>query len=107
MKFFLFLGETSAGKSTLINLLIGQKVLQTGNLPTTGKITRIRDSETMKIQSYSKNETLLKEVEVPNVKKLRKIIADLTVISRRSFIVSDLYVVDAYLPVPILKVTYY
>ncbi|XP_052085101.1 uncharacterized protein in xynA 3'region-like [Mytilus californianus] len=96
-------GETSAGKTTLINQLIGKKVFVTGNLATTGKITRIRDSETIKIKCFTKEETLKEEKEVDDIKKLRSIIEKLTEIQIASQDGQDKYFVDVYLPVPILK----
>lgn len=107
IKLLLFLGETSAGKTTLINQLIGKKVFVTGNLATTGKITRIRDSETIKIKCFTKEETLKEEKEVKDIKKLRSIIEELTKIQISSQDGQDQYFVDVHLPVPILKVQCY
>ncbi|CAC5373772.1 unnamed protein product [Mytilus coruscus] len=96
-------GKTSAGKTTLINQLVGKNVFVTGILPTTGKITRIRNSQTMKIRCYSKDETITKEKEVQDVKNLKSIIKNLSHIQMRSRYLPDIYFVDVYLPVPILK----
>uniref|UniRef100_A0A8W8NLK6 Dynamin N-terminal domain-containing protein n=1 Tax=Magallana gigas TaxID=29159 RepID=A0A8W8NLK6_MAGGI len=45
-------GETNAGKSTLINKLIGHDALTTGILETTGTIYRVMHSEKSKRISY-------------------------------------------------------
>lgn len=39
--YVVMLGETSSGKSTLINGLLGKKILPTGSVPTTGAITEV------------------------------------------------------------------
>lgn len=96
-------GETSAGKTTLINQLVGQKLFVTGNLATTGTITRIRNSEKMGIKCYLKDQTLMKEEEVQNVNDLEALIKGLTDIKEIPEDLKDIYYVDVYLPVPILK----
>lgn len=96
-------GETSGGKTTLINQLVGKKVFTTSNLAATGTITRIRDSEKMEIKCYLKDDTLKKEEEVQDVKKLKSVIRGLTDISKIPEDLKDIYYVDVYLPVSILK----
>lgn len=96
-------GETSAGKTTLINQLVKKKVFVTSNLAATGTITRIRDSEKMAVKCYTKDETLKKEEEVQDVKKLRSVIKGLTDISKIPEDLKDIYYVDVYLPVAISK----
>ncbi|CAG2190744.1 unnamed protein product [Mytilus edulis] len=93
-------GETSAGKTTLINQLVNKKIFATNSLAATGKITRIRNSESMKIKCYSKDETLLKEEDVQDEKELKSSIKRLTKIGDD---LKDIHFVDVYLPVPILK----
>ncbi|XP_071138510.1 bacterial dynamin-like protein [Mytilus edulis] len=96
-------GETSAGKSTLINQLVGNKVCTTGNCATTGKITRIRNSEKMEIKCYTKDDILKKQEEVKDVNKIKSIIRKLTDINKNPNDKQDIYYVDVNLPVPILK----
>ena len=43
---FVVAGEFNAGKSTLVNALFGQKVMEEGPVPTTDKITVLRHGET-------------------------------------------------------------
>ena len=59
-------GETSSGKSTIMNLLIGKDILQ---LPTkitasTTKICRIRNATELKIQTLDINEKKIKNMAV-------------------------------------------
>lgn len=44
-----FLGEVSAGKSSLVNLLIGRSILPVRQLATTATFCRLRNSEKRKI----------------------------------------------------------
>ncbi|XP_063437683.1 uncharacterized protein LOC134718824 isoform X2 [Mytilus trossulus] len=96
-------GETSAGKTTLINQLVKKKVFATSNLAATGTITRIRDSEKLAVKCYTKDETLKKAEEVADAKKLRSVIKGLTDISKIPEDLKDIYYVDVYLPVAISK----
>jgi ribosome biogenesis GTPase A len=61
-----FLGEFNAGKSTAINALAGQKLLETGHLPTTDAITvlthPLQDEEEL---SYSKDSLIHIELVHP------------------------------------------
>ncbi|CAC5416773.1 unnamed protein product [Mytilus coruscus] len=54
-------GETSAGKTTLLNLLVGENVFVTSNLAATGTVCRIRNSKSMSIKMYTKDERLIAE----------------------------------------------
>lgn len=62
--FFALLGQTSAGKSVLINLLLGEDILPWGHLQVTSTICEIRYGEHPKIVAHSKRgpttETFLK-----------------------------------------------
>lgn len=59
------LGETSSGKSTVINLLIGEhQVLPTKITPSTTKICRIRRNENYSIIAYGGNENYLQTWKV-------------------------------------------
>lgn len=60
----------------------------------------------MEIKCYLKDDTLKKEEEVQDVKKLKSVIRGLTDISKIPEDLKDIYYVDVYLPVSILKVKY-
>lgn len=60
----------------------------------------------MEIKCYSKDDTLIKEEEVQNFKTLRSIIRELDNISEIPGYLRNMYSVDVFLPVPILKVKY-
>lgn len=87
---FLFLGETSAGKTSLINQLVKEDILAVNNLPTTCKITRIRDSEKFELKCYSKDGTIKKIEEVKSVKKLKNVINKHTNINENPVDLTDI-----------------
>ncbi|XP_052084422.1 uncharacterized protein LOC127721667 [Mytilus californianus] len=72
-------------------------------MASTGKITRIRDSEKIEIKCYLKDETLKKEEHIQDIKKLRSIIKRFTDINTIPDDLKDIYFVDVHLPVSILK----
>lgn len=102
------LGEMKAGTSTLLNQLVRKNVIPTSTLPCTKPfpILRIRDSEKMEIKCYLKDDTLIKEEEVQNLKTLRSIIEGRHDICNISDDLKNIHYVDVFLPVPILKVKY-
>lgn len=59
--YVVMLGETSSGKSTLINGLLGTKVLPTGSIPTTGAITEVVISQEKKTPVFQK---ITKQAEI-------------------------------------------
>lgn len=58
-------GETSAGKSTLINKIIGEKILVRDPFQTTTKIYRIKHSDTYQLKMYQR------DVAEPTVQKFK------------------------------------
>jgi len=59
--YVVMLGETSSGKSTLINGLLGTKILSTGSVPTTGAITEIIVSQEQNTPAFEK---ITKQAEI-------------------------------------------
>lgn len=61
--YVVFLGETSSGKSTIINSFIKKKILPVSSIPTTGAITEIYfDNECEKIKYYAINQDATMEM---------------------------------------------
>lgn len=91
-------GETSAGKTTLINQLVGKDTFFTNNLAATGTLCRIRDSKSLSVQIHSKDHYTEEKVAA-NLDELASLLKQYTDIEN-----NPPEMIDVYLPVPILKV---
>lgn len=96
-----FKGETNAGKTTLINQLIGKDVFFTTNLPATGPVCRIRNSNSLFVQIYSGDESFIEEKKALDLYELKALLKQYT-----GFRKHPPEMIDVYLPVPLLKVIY-
>ncbi|XP_062599080.1 uncharacterized protein LOC134260545 [Saccostrea cucullata] len=97
-------GETSAGKTTLINSLVGEKIFVASNVAATGKICRIRNSETLACKYYTKQDEMKKEENAEDLKELKKMIKRGTdVESMTEEDRKEIYFVDVLLPFQILE----
>lgn len=102
-KIFVFLsilGETSSGKSSIINLIVGEKILPTGITASTSRVCRIRYSEHMMISTCNKDETELKRMTFTNRNEMVESLSDLAQTNN-----SAISYVDIYFPVSMLQVT--
>lgn len=94
----LFLGDTSAGKSSLVNLIIEEDLLPCGVLSSTSTITRIFNSE-------GKNATIVgdgQRYHINNVTK--KVLKDIVSVKQSEQNMRRYERVDIFWPVPMLKV---
>lgn len=94
-----FIGETSSGKTTLINQLVGANVFVTSNLAATGTVCRIRNSKSMFVKTYDKEESPIDEDIADNLPALKSLLKKYT-----DYRNNPPEWVDVYLPVSILKV---
>lgn len=109
-----FLGETCAGKTTLINKILEKNIFEDQNDESTSTICKIRNSEAVKIIAKSKDgkidEIDLSEVCDLNsdsgVEILQTALADLTDMTKSEGSVNFEYV-DVGMPIPFLKVLTY
>ena len=108
--FGFFVGETSAGKSTLINKILEKRLFRGRNLESTSTVCKIRNSESVRIiienVSGKKEVIHLSECDVntdEGLKKLRNVLKDLTdmTLSKES---KQYRSVDIGFPIPLLKV---
>lgn len=108
------LGETSAGKTTLINKILEKDIFEDHNDESTATICKIRNSEAVKIITKSKNGKIDK-IDLPKEcdlnsdsgeKILRTALAVLTDKTKSEGSVNFEYV-DVGMPIPFLKVLHY
>ncbi|XP_076114880.1 uncharacterized protein LOC143082838 [Mytilus galloprovincialis] len=96
-------GETSAGKTSVINWIVGKSVFVTSNAAATGTVCRIRNSKKLQIKAYTKEEELKREEHPNDMKRFKSVIRTLTDVEKINADMKDLFYVDAYLPVPLLQ----
>lgn len=107
-------GESSSGKSTLINKILDKKILITRNVQSTSTVCKIRNSEKIKISAeYASGKT--EEIELPdkcdiNNKEGHKLLRD--TLKPHTDMVSwekskEYQSVDIGMPIPFLKVVYF
>jgi hypothetical protein len=99
------LGDTSAGKTTFINRLVGYEIFVPRTLASTAVVCRIRKSEKVQIKLYTKEETLLKIQEIADISLLRETLRKYTELDKMEQINGkDIYFVDIYIPSEKLQV---
>lgn len=105
-----FSGETSAGKTILINKLLEKIIFTTGNHESTSTVCKLRNSKTIKIltQNYEGN-AVEKDLTdtcdlstVEGLNNLRKALNSVTNISSEESV--GIQSVDVGFPIPFLKV---
>ncbi|XP_056002375.1 uncharacterized protein LOC125662212 isoform X4 [Ostrea edulis] len=92
-------GETSAGKTTLINRILQQDVFTPHNLAATATVTRIRHSSTPQIKIYTKEERLMQDFSV-ELSEMKQKLDECTDCSKIPESLQDAYYVDVFLPIP-------
>lgn len=96
-------GETSAGKSTLLNTLVGRKIFPVSNVAATGKVCRVRQSETLCVKTYDREENLVTDEIVYSELMLTELIKKYSDTSCTLTEMENIYYVDVHMPVDILK----
>lgn len=64
--FFLSQGETSSGKSSIINLILGEKILPTGIKASTSRVCRVKYCERCMISTRDINDEELENMSFEN-----------------------------------------
>lgn len=106
----IFAGEENAGKTTLINAILGKRIFKCGKLESNSTVYKIRNSETVKIiveyMSGTKNVIDLTDKCDASTKEgqklLRSTLKDLTTLDESKQFRSRS--IDIGLPIPFLKV---
>ncbi|XP_062610414.1 uncharacterized protein in xynA 3'region-like [Saccostrea cucullata] len=90
-------GETSSGKSSLINLILGKDILPSDVKATTTRVCRVRYSEKRKVSTLDKDEKVLAMSEFNDEKDMLKMLEVAKTCDHR------IEYVDIGFPVPLLK----
>ncbi|KAL3873887.1 hypothetical protein ACJMK2_036966 [Sinanodonta woodiana] len=95
-------GETSAGRSTILNLLLGEKILPSALLHTTACICRLHNSSDRKISYIDKDDNKIVQLTSDDSIEIEQTL--LTIFgSGKHNITKSLRVVDIYWPIPLLQ----
>ena len=95
-------GETGAGKSSLLNLIMGEHVLPRQILSSTSTICQIFNSEEKKAVVIDEND---EELHLDDVKETT--LSEFVSVDRSGKNTKRYKRVDIYWPLPMLKVTFY
>lgn len=99
-QFILLSGETSSGKSSIINLILGEKILPTGIGASTSRVCRVKHSDCYEVSTKDRNGDILEEKQsFKNAKEMAEKLQDLAGTADE-----EIGYVDIYMPVPMLQV---
>ncbi|XP_061165560.1 dynamin-like protein 2 [Saccostrea echinata] len=91
-------GETSSGKSTIINLIIGKDIVPTDIMATTTRVCRVRYSDKMRVSKLDKEGKEIVSTEFSDEEQLSETMEDLARTDDHR-----IEYIDVWFPVPILK----
>lgn len=98
--FFLISGETSSGKSSIINLILGENILPTGIRASTSRVCRVKHSDCYEVSTKDRNGEILEEKQsFKNAKEMAEKLQDLAGTADE-----EIGYVDIYMPVLMLQV---
>lgn len=91
-------GETSAGKSTIINLILGENILPTGIKASTSRVCRVKYSERCMISTRSSNDEELENMSFENLQEMAE---NLKCLAKTND--EEIGYVDIHMPAPLLQ----
>lgn len=97
--FFNYTGETSCGKSSIINLILGEKILPTSITASTSRVCRVKHSERCMISIRDSKDELIKTTLFENSIEMAEPLETLAKTN-----IEEISYVDIYMPVPLLQV---
>lgn len=97
-----FLGETSSGKTSIINLIIGKDILPVAIEANTNRLCRIKNSTRRSISTFNAMDDELNAWTFQSNDQMTQKLNELAEISN-----SEIKYVNIYLPVQMLKVSFY
>lgn len=100
---FVYIGETSSGKSSIVNAIIGEKILPTGIMATTTRVCRVKYSDELKIATCDKNEVDYNDcISFNNTKQLADKLKTIARTNDRT-----ITYVDIFMPAPFQQVRFF
>lgn len=96
---FFPLGETSAGKSTIINLILGEDILPTGIKASTSRVCRVKYSERCMISTRNSNDEELENMSFENLQEMAENLKGLAKTNDE-----EIGYVNIHMPAPLLQV---
>lgn len=99
--FWMFVaGETSSGKSTIINLIVGENIVPIKIQASTRKVCRIKYSEKLQVSTLNAEGIIIKDMFFENTQEMKTFL--LTTIESTD---KSVQIVDVWYPVKLLKVS--
>lgn len=99
MHIFYQTGETSCGKSSIINLILGEMILPTSITASTSRVCRIKHSKRCMVSTRNNKDEEIKSTLFENSMEMAKSLEALAQTN-----VEEISYVDIYMPVPLLQV---
>lgn len=99
IRLFYFVGETSSGKSTILNSIIGKPILPVRHEAATQKVCRIRYSDELSVSLCNTAGHTVEKMAFKNTQEMKTTLPNIICDNG-----SDIKYVDIWYPVEILKV---
>lgn len=99
MHIFYQTGETSCGKSSIINLILGEMILPTSITASTSRVCRIKHSKRCMVSTRNSKDEEIKSFLFENSMEMAKKLETLAQTDDE-----EISYVDIYMPVPLLQV---
>lgn len=92
-------GETSCGKSSIINLILGEMILPTSITASTSRVCRIKHSEQCMVSTRNSKDEEIDRTSFENSMEMAKTLETLAQTNS-----DEISYVDIYMPVPLIQV---
>lgn len=100
MIYSLLQGETSSGKSSIINLILGEKILPSGITASTSRVCRVKYFKHCMISTRDNKDEELENMSFDNSKEMAEKLKTLALTND-----TKISYLDIYMPVPLLQVS--
>lgn len=92
-------GETSSGKSSIINLILGEKILPSGITASTSRVCRVKYYKRCMISTRDNKDEELENMSFENSKEMAEKLKTVAITND-----TKISYIDIYMPVPLLLV---